>query len=112
MRITVRSRASHPNEASKVSLAKKVVFTFAIVFFASAALVSAGCSRASASDPRTDPQLVVTTTAAPVKASARQFSGVIAARVQSSLGFRVNGKIIERLVEEVALDKAMAKRII
>jgi RND family efflux transporter MFP subunit len=43
--------------------------------------------------------LVVTTTAAPVKASARQFSGVIAARVQSSLGFRVNGKIIERLVD-------------
>jgi multidrug efflux pump subunit AcrA (membrane-fusion protein) len=31
--------------------------------------------------------------------SARSFTGIVAARVQSDLGFRVPGKVLERLVD-------------
>ena len=50
------------------------------------------------SDPRQEPPIVRLATAAPVTGSERGFTGVIAARVQSNLGFRVAGKIVERLV--------------
>jgi len=50
------------------------------------------------SDPRQDPPIVRLTTATRVAESERRFTGVIAARVQSNLGFRVTGKIVERLV--------------
>ena len=58
----------------------------------------AGCQRAE-SDPRTKPPLVQVTTAALADASKREFTGIVAARVQSDLGFRVGGKVIERLVD-------------
>jgi len=35
----------------------------------------------------------------PAVASERAFTGIIAARVQSNLGFRVPGKVVERLVD-------------
>lgn len=57
-----------------------------------------GCQRAG-SDPRTSPPLVRVTTPALVNASTREFTGIVAARVQSDLGFRVGGKVIERLVD-------------
>jgi RND family efflux transporter MFP subunit len=50
------------------------------------------------SDPRQEPPTVRLATAAPVTGSQRGFTGTIAARVQSNLGFRVAGKIVERLV--------------
>jgi RND family efflux transporter MFP subunit len=50
------------------------------------------------SDPRQEPPIVKLVTAAPVTGSQRGFTGIIAARVQSNLGFRVAGKIVERLV--------------
>jgi RND family efflux transporter MFP subunit len=50
------------------------------------------------SDPRQDPPIVRLVTAARVTGSERSFTGIIGARVQSSLGFRVAGKIVERLV--------------
>jgi len=56
--------------------------------------------------------MVITAIAAPADKSARQFSGVIAARVQSNLGFRVNGKVIQRLVDvgqEVVLGQPLMK---
>jgi len=60
----------------------------------------AACSDATSSnDPRTQAPLV---RVAPVTSGAQaepSFSGVIAARVQSDLGFRVPGKILERLVD-------------
>ncbi|MER9134250.1 efflux RND transporter periplasmic adaptor subunit [Mesorhizobium sp. M0768] len=49
-------------------------------------------------DPRLEAPIVRLVTAAPVAGSERGFTGTIAARVQSNLGFRVPGKIIERLV--------------
>jgi RND family efflux transporter MFP subunit len=49
-------------------------------------------------DPRHEPPFVRLVTAAEVAESERRFTGVVAARVQSNLGFRVPGKIVERLV--------------
>ncbi|AZO01019.1 efflux RND transporter periplasmic adaptor subunit [Mesorhizobium sp. M9A.F.Ca.ET.002.03.1.2] len=52
----------------------------------------------AAIDPRQDPQIVRLMTPEQVTGSARSFTGLIGARVQSDLGFRVAGKIVERLV--------------
>jgi RND family efflux transporter MFP subunit len=66
---------------------------------AALATVSMCTQEASAvSDPRQEPPIVRLATAAPVRGSERGFTGIIAARVQSNLGFRVAGKIVERLV--------------
>jgi RND family efflux transporter MFP subunit len=53
----------------------------------------------AASDPRQEAPIVRLVTPARVTASERGFTGVIGARVQSDLGFRVAGKIVERLVD-------------
>jgi len=50
------------------------------------------------SDPRQEPPLVRWAAAAPVANAERRFTGTIGARVESNLGFRVPGKIVERLV--------------
>lgn len=49
-------------------------------------------------DPRQEPPIVRLATGARVTESERGFTGTIGARVQSNLGFRVAGKIVERLV--------------
>ncbi|RUU13427.1 efflux RND transporter periplasmic adaptor subunit [Mesorhizobium sp. USDA-HM6] len=54
---------------------------------------------AAAGDPRQEPPIVRLVTAARVTGSERGFTGIIGARVQSSLGFRVPGKIVQRLVD-------------
>jgi RND family efflux transporter MFP subunit len=62
--------------------------------------VLAACSDAdSSTDPRTQPPLVRIENVESNVQSGRSFSGTIAARVQSDLGFRVPGKILERLVD-------------
>jgi RND family efflux transporter MFP subunit len=53
---------------------------------------------AALSDPRQEPPIVRLATAAQVTGSERSFTGVIGARVLSNLGFRVPGKVVERLV--------------
>lgn len=49
------------------------------------------------SDPRQEAPIVRLAAAVPVAGSERGFTGVVGARVQSNLGFRVPGKIVERL---------------
>ncbi|WGS21736.1 MULTISPECIES: efflux RND transporter periplasmic adaptor subunit [unclassified Bradyrhizobium] len=49
-------------------------------------------------DPRQEPPIVNLVAAARVTGSERGFTGVVGARVESNLGFRVPGKILERLV--------------
>src|SRR5881396_3052253 len=49
-------------------------------------------------DPRQEPPVVRLVTAVQGAGSERGFTGIITARVQSNLGFRVAGKIVERLV--------------
>lgn len=62
------------------------------------ALALAACSQSQA-DPRLQAPLVRTATVAPTTQGERAFSGIVSARVQSGLGFRVPGKVIERLVD-------------
>jgi RND family efflux transporter MFP subunit len=50
------------------------------------------------SDPRQELPIVRLVAAARVTGSERSFTGIIGARVQSNLGFRVAGKILERYV--------------
>ncbi|MDB5687072.1 MAG: efflux transporter, family, subunit [Rhizorhabdus sp.] len=61
-------------------------------------LALAACGNAPA-DPRTDPPLVRVARAGRGAAVERGFTGIVSARVQSDLGFRVTGKVIERLVD-------------
>lgn len=80
-----------------------------IVFYSTALLTAAAVGSAAwmslqpaiaakDDDPRLKPQLVQVAVVKPAAASERAFTGVISARVQSNLGFRVAGKIVERLV--------------
>lgn len=63
------------------------------------ALSLSACSPKPAADPRTQAPLVQTATATPASASEQSFTGVVSARVQSDIGFRVSGKVVERLVD-------------
>ena len=80
-----------------------------IVFYATALLTAAAIGSAAwvslqpaiaakDDDPRLKPQLVQVAVVKPAAASERAFTGFISARVQSNLGFRVAGKIVERFV--------------
>ncbi len=63
-------------------------------------LALTGCGEpADHDDPRTRPPLVRVATVERAEASSRAFTGVVVARTQSDLGFRVAGKVLERLVE-------------
>lgn len=53
----------------------------------------------AATDPRALPILVRVTRVSEVPGVHRSFTGTVEARVQSNLGFRVPGKVIERLVD-------------
>ena len=50
-------------------------------------------------DPRTQTQLVEVAEVQPAEPGASGFTGLVAARVESSLGFRVPGKVVERRVD-------------
>lgn len=63
-------------------------------------LVLTACGDSStAEDPRTQPPLVRSAAVQGSSAISRSFTGVVAARTQGDLGFRVSGKILERLVD-------------
>lgn len=71
----------------------------AAVGLGSMAVIGLGPARATTEDPRREPPLVQIAVARPATAAERGFTGIISARVQSNLGFRVQGKVIERLVD-------------
>jgi RND family efflux transporter MFP subunit len=74
----------------------------AIPFVAAFALpfVLAACSDATPSaDPRTQVPVVRVGTVTSSARAERSFTGIVAARVQSDLGFRVPGKVLERFVD-------------
>ena len=66
----------------------------AAIAYGPVSAVSAGTE-----DPRQRPQLVQVAVVKPAAPSERAFTGIVSARVQSNLGFRVPGKVIERLVD-------------
>src|SRR6476659_4113032 len=61
--------------------------------------VAACHNAATSSDPRTQNPLVRVATVQTSAQGDRSFTGIVAARVQSDLGFRVPGKVLERLVD-------------
>src|SRR2546425_7695313 len=69
------------------------------------ALVSAlpfaliACNEKTPTDPRTAVPLVRAASVQGAASASRTFTGIVAARVQSDLGFRVSGKVLERLVD-------------
>lgn len=62
-------------------------------------LVLLACGHEERVDPRTHAPLVRAVVVNGAGTGARTFTGTVAARVQSDLGFRVSGKVIERLVD-------------
>jgi len=72
-----------------------------VAFIGLLPFVLAACNHATSSipDPRLQPPLVRIETVAISSQSERSFTGIVAARVQSDLGFRVPGKVLERLVD-------------
>ena len=69
------------------------------LFAAAAVTLLAACSEPSHPDPRTEAPRVSVTRVQPDHAPAQAYTGVVSARVQSELGFRVAGKVTERLVD-------------
>jgi len=61
-------------------------------------LVACG-DKSGTDDPRTQPPLVRAVNVTDADNNARSFTGVVVARTQSDLGFRVQGKILERLAD-------------
>lgn len=57
------------------------------------------CSEKPQHDPRTSIPLVRTAAVKPAPSQTRTFTGVVGARVQSDLAFRVSGKVLERYVD-------------
>ena len=57
------------------------------------------CGEKTPSDPRTEAPLVRAATVQGAVSASRTFTGIVAARVQSDMGFRVSGKVLARLVD-------------
>jgi len=62
-------------------------------------LVLAACGDKPPADPRTAAPLVETAPVQGASTTSLSFSGIVGARVQSDLGFRVPGKVVQRLVD-------------
>jgi RND family efflux transporter MFP subunit len=62
-------------------------------------LALVACGNKPQTDPRTEAPLVRAAVVQDASAASRAFTGTVAARVQSDLGFRVSGKVLERLVD-------------
>ena len=62
-------------------------------------LALAACGAKAPIDPRTEAPLVRTAVVQSAIPASRSFTGTVAARVESDLGFRVSGKVLERLVD-------------
>jgi RND family efflux transporter MFP subunit len=62
-------------------------------------LALAGCGASASSDPRTEAPLVRVAVVQEATATSRTFTGTVGARAQSDMGFRVAGKVLNRLVD-------------
>lgn len=72
------------------------------VFFAAVpalTLTLVACGEKTPPDPRAEAPLVRVAIAQSAGTATRAFTGTVAARVQSDLGFRVSGKVVQRLVD-------------
>ena len=80
---------------------KNIKFSYAAFLLVITALVVGltGCGQKRELDPRTQPELVRIVEIGSSSGADPAFTGVVSARVQSNLGFRVPGKITSRLVD-------------
>lgn len=70
-----------------------------VVLIGALPLALSACGDQAKSDARTEPPLVRVATVQEAPVELRSFTGTVAARVESGLGFRVSGKVVERLVD-------------
>jgi RND family efflux transporter MFP subunit len=71
-----------------------------LAFFGLLPFALAACTHGNSSeDPRTQSLLVRVATVQAATQGERSFTGIVAARVQSDLGFRVSGKVLQRLID-------------
>jgi len=80
---------------------KNIKFSYSAFLLVITALVVSltGCGQKRELDPRTQPELVRIVEIGSSSGADPAFTGVVSARVQSNLGFRVPGKITSRLVD-------------
>jgi RND family efflux transporter MFP subunit len=78
---------------------KTIHFRYSTLVITAFVVSLAGCSHKRELDPRTEPELVRTVEVGLSSGTDPAFTGVVSARVESDLGFRVPGKITKRLVD-------------
>lgn len=76
-----------------------MVGSIALTFISFLSFTLTGCGDKAQADARTEAPLVRVTTVQDATTGSRSFTGTVAARVQSDLGFRVSGKVLARLVD-------------
>ena len=78
---------------------KTITITSPVMAISAFVVLLAGCSHKREVDPRTDSELVRVVKVSPSSGTDPSFTGVVSARVESDLGFRVPGKVTKRLVD-------------
>ncbi|MCA7013766.1 efflux RND transporter periplasmic adaptor subunit [Dickeya dadantii] len=78
-------------------MARRRLLSLAVICVLPLALTA--CGEKAPSDPRTEAPRVRTAIVQGAGIESRSFTGIVAARVESDLGFRVSGKVLERLVD-------------
>lgn len=87
------------NEGSFVKIGRRPLMTITLLAgWLAVALMAAGCAKPTEKDPRLQSPRVEVFKARAAGSNGRTFTGIVEARVQSDLGFRVGGKILERYV--------------
>ena len=74
-------------------------FRVVLAALSASAIAVSACTQQPEADPRLLPRLVQVAEVQPAQDFERAYTGVISARIQSNLGFRVPGKVTERLVD-------------
>src|SRR5437667_1772619 len=88
------------DEVSCVKIVRRPSMTIALLAgWLTVALMAGGCSKPAGKDPRLQSPRGEVFKAGPAGSNSRTFTGLGEARVQSELGFRVGGKILERSVD-------------
>src|SRR6059058_5829232 len=88
------------DEVSCVKIVRRPSMTIALLAgWLMVGLMAGGCAKQAVKDPRLQSPRVEVFKAEAAGSTRRTFTGVVEARVQSDLGFRVGGKILERSVD-------------
>jgi RND family efflux transporter MFP subunit len=78
---------------------KTIHFRYSTLVITALVVGLAGCSHKRELDPRTEPELVRVVEVGLSSGTDPAYTGVVSARVESDLGFRVPGKVTKRLVD-------------